>query len=223
MKRRTLDVVFSAGGIALAGLLLVLGLVMTSNANFAHDYVKDQLSQQNIRFTPLNALTDEEKQSACVVQYAGQQLTTGKQAECYANDYIGLHIKSIADGQTYADLGAPQRALTSEVETAEAANDPALPGLQEQLATITGQRESLFKGETLRGLLLTSYGFSVFGVKGSEVATVAYIAAALLALLAMAGFVHAYKTPQDKTFAAPRRGNGKAADPKQDDRALVGV
>ena len=50
MKRRTLDVLFSAGGIALAGLLLVLGLVMTSNANFAKNYVKDQLSQQNITF-----------------------------------------------------------------------------------------------------------------------------------------------------------------------------
>ena len=110
MKRRTLDVVFSAGGIALAALLLVLGLVMTSNANFAKDYVKDQLSQQNITFPPRDALTAEEQQSACLVKYAGQPLTTGKQAECYANDYIGLHIKSIADGQTYAELGAPQRA-----------------------------------------------------------------------------------------------------------------
>ena len=48
MKRRTLDVLFSAGGLALAVLLLVLGLVMTSNANFAKSYVKDQLSQQKI-------------------------------------------------------------------------------------------------------------------------------------------------------------------------------
>ena len=108
MKRRTLDVLFSAGGIALAGLLLVLGLVMTSNANFAKGYVKDQLSQQHITFKAADALTPEEAQSACVVKYAGQPLTTGAQAECYANDFIGLHVKSIANGQTYADLGAPQ-------------------------------------------------------------------------------------------------------------------
>ena len=96
MKRRTLDVLFSAGGIALAGLLLVLGLVMTSNANFAKTYVKDQLSQQKITFKTADTLTPEEKQSACVVKYAGQPLTTGKQAECYANDFIGLHTQSTA-------------------------------------------------------------------------------------------------------------------------------
>lgn len=212
MKRRTLDVLFSAGGIALAGLLLVLGLVMTSNANFSKNYVRDQLSQQNISFTPSEALSDEEKESACVVKYAGQQLTTGKQAECYANEYIGLHIKSIADGQTYADLGEPQSALRDEVAAAEEANDPALPDLEEQLAAITAQRDSLFKGETLRGLLLTSYGFSVFGVKGGEVATVAYIVAALLALLSLAGFVHAFKTPKNESFAAPEHGNSPADD-----------
>src|SRR5687767_7858992 len=56
-------VLFSGGGIALAGLLLVLGLVMTSNANFALGYVRDQLSQQNITFKPAAALTDEGRRS----------------------------------------------------------------------------------------------------------------------------------------------------------------
>jgi hypothetical protein len=203
MKRRTLDVLFSAGGLVLAGLLLVLAFVMTSNANFAKDYVKHQLSQQKITFKTRDTLTDEEKQSACVVKYAGQQLTTGKQAECYANDFIGLHVKSIAKGLTYAELGTPQTALTAKVAAAQKANDPGLPGLQKQLTAITAQRTTLFNGETLRGLLLTSYGFSVFGVKGGEVATVAYIVAALLALLSVAGFFHAFKTPKDETFAAP--------------------
>jgi hypothetical protein len=212
MKRRTLDLVFSIGGIALAGLLLVVGLVMTSNANFAKTYVKDQLSQQNITFKTADTLSAEEAQSACLVKYAGQPLSTGKQAECYANDFIGLHVKSVANGQTYADLGAPQSALTAKVAAAQKANDPALPDLQKQLTTITAQRETLFKGETLRGLLLTSFGFSVFGVKGEQVATVAYLVAALLALLSIAGFVHALRTPKDKTFAAPEHGNDKEAD-----------
>ena len=218
MKRRTLDVLFSAGGLALAGLLLVLGLVMTSNANFAKNYVKDQLSQQHITFTAADKLSDEEKTQPCLVANAGKALTTGKQAECYANNYIGLHVQNVAAGQTYADLGAPQSALKAQIKTATASNDPAVTDLQKQLDAVTAQRETLFKGETLRGLLLTSYGFSVFGVKGGEVATVAYGAAALLALLSIAGFVHAFKTPKDKVFAAPER-----VVTKTDDRELVGV
>jgi hypothetical protein len=60
MKRRTLDILFSIGGLGLAGLLVLVGMVFTSNANFANDYVKTQLSQQNITFKPLNTLTAEE-------------------------------------------------------------------------------------------------------------------------------------------------------------------
>jgi hypothetical protein len=202
MKRRTLDVLFSVGGIALAGLLLVLGLVMTSNANFSKSYVKDQLSQQNITFKTADTLTPEEASSACLVKYAGQPLTTGKQAECYANDFIGLHVKATGKGETYATLGTPQSDLRTQVAAATTANDPALPALEKQLADVTAQRETLFKGETLRGLLLTSFGFSVLGVKGEQVATVAYIVAALLALLSIAGFVHALRTSKDEAFAA---------------------
>jgi hypothetical protein len=201
MKRRTLDVIFTVGGLGLAVLLLVLAMVMTSNANFAKGYVKDQLTQQDIAFPAASALTAEESKSACVVKYAGQDLVTGKQAECYANDFIGLHVKAIADGQTYAGIGVPQSALKAQVTAAQAANDPGLAGLQAKLATITAQRESLFKGETLRGLLLTSYGFSVFGVKGEQVATVAYIVAGLLALLSLAGAFHALRTPRTEAFA----------------------
>src|SRR4051794_38143322 len=201
MKRRTLDILFSVGGVGLAAMLLVLGLVMTSNANFAKNYTRDQLSQQNISFKTADTLTPEEAQSSCLVTYAGQKLTTGKQAECYANDFIGLHVKAVANGQTYADLGAPQTALTAQVKNAASANDPALPDLQKQLAAVTAQRETLFKGETLRGLLLTSFGFSVFGVKGGQVATVAYIVAGLLALLSLAGLFHALRTSKDEAFA----------------------
>jgi hypothetical protein len=41
----------------------------------------------------------------------------------------------------------------------------------------------------------------VFGVKGGQAATVAYIAAALLALVSVAGLAHAYLTPRNKVFA----------------------
>ena len=202
MKRRTLDILFSIGGLVLAGLLLVAGVVLTTNANFAKNYVTTQLSEQNITFKTADTLTDEEKKSACLVQYAGQKLTTGKQAECYANDFIGLHVKAIAGGKTYADLGVPQSKLQQQVAAAQKANDPNLADLQKQLATVTAQRETLFKGETLRGLLLSSYGFSVFGEKAGQAALVAYLAALLMALLSIAGFVHALVVPKTRTFAA---------------------
>jgi hypothetical protein len=218
MKRRTLDVLFSAGGLALAGLLLVLGVVMTSNASFAKDYVATQLSQQHIVFKTADTLTAEEKQAPCLVKFAGQPLTTGKQAECYANEFIGLHVKAAANGATYADLGDPQTALRTQVAAATKANDPALPALTKQLADVTAQRETVFKGETLRGLLLTSYGFSVFGVKGGQAATVAYIVAALMALLSAAGAFHAFKTSKEEAFAAPER-----ATPRATTKPVVGV
>jgi len=203
MKRRTLDILFSAGGVLLAGLLLAIGIVLTSNANFAKTYVHDQLAQQSITFKTAATLTDEEKKSACLNQYAGQQLTTGKQAECYANDFIGLHLKSIANGQTYAQIGDTQTALRAQIATAQKNNDPNLANLQKQLNDLTTARETVFKGETLRGLLLTSFGFSEFGTKAEQGATATYLAAALLALLSIAGFVHALVTPRTKAFAVP--------------------
>ena len=191
MQRRTLDLVFSAGGVALAGLLLVIGVVLTTNAEFAADYVGDQLRAQKITFKAAGDLTAEERRSACVRRYAGQLLSTGKQAECYANDFIGLHVASTADGRTYAELGDVQIDLRSRVAAAQRSSDPALADLQRQLQEVTAQRETLFKGETLRGLLLTSYGFSVFGTKAEQVATVAYLSAGLMLVLSAAGFAHA--------------------------------
>jgi hypothetical protein len=214
MKRRTLDVLFSVGGLVLAALLLVLAVVMTSNANFSKTYVKDQLSQQKIIFKPAATLTAEEKESACLVKYAGKQLTTGKQAECYANDFIGLHTVSVADGRTYATQGDYITGLKTQLAAAQKLTPPdtaKIADLNTQITAGTAARETLFKGETLRGLLLTSFGFSVFGVKGGQAATLAYIFAGLLALLSLAGLVHAFKTPQDVTFAAPERTNVKAA------------
>ncbi|GAA0937291.1 hypothetical protein [Virgisporangium aurantiacum] len=211
MKRRTIDIMFSLGAVVLAGLLLVAGLVLTSNANFANDYVQDQLAQQNITFKTADTLTEEERRSDCLVKYAGQKLTTGKQAECYANEFIGLHLKSTAGGRTYAELGAVQTDLRAKIATAQQTNDPALADLQKQLTEVNAQRETVFKGETLRGLLLTSYGFSEFGAKAGQAATVAYLAAALLALLGIAGFAHAFVTPKSKGFAVPEPAAEKEA------------
>src|SRR6185503_14436348 len=141
MKRRTLDILFGTGGLVIALLLVVVGIVMTSNASFAKNYVADQLGQQHITFKTVDTLTPEEKAQACLVTYAGQKLTTGKQAECYANSFIGLHVKGIANGQTYADLGVPQSQLRAQLTAAQEANpnDPAVADLQKQLDGVTAQ------------------------------------------------------------------------------------
>jgi hypothetical protein len=206
MKRRTLDIMFSAGGLGLAALALVLALVLTSNANFSRTYVKDQLSQQKITFKTADKLTPEEKAFTAehtngLVRYAGQQLTTGKQAEVYANEFIALHLQGIADGKTYAELGTVQNDLKAKIAAAESSNDPTLPDLQAQLAELSSARDTVFKGEMLRGALLSSFGFSVLGEKAAQGATVAFIVAALLALLSIAGFAHAFRTPGTKAFA----------------------
>src|SRR5437764_2046544 len=124
MKRRTLDILFSAGGVALAALFLVFGLVMTSNANFSKRYVRDQLKQQQISFKTADSLTAEEKKAPCLVKYAGQALTTGKQAECYANSFIGLHVKSTAAGRTYSTQGDYVNGLKAQLADAQKATPP---------------------------------------------------------------------------------------------------
>ncbi|HVW31157.1 MAG TPA: hypothetical protein VHL53_01345, partial [Acidimicrobiia bacterium] len=206
MKRRTLDIMFSVGGLFLAGLLLVMGIVLTSNANFAKNYTHDQLVAQGIKFKPASALTAEEKAQPCLVAYAGTALDSGKKAECYANHFIGLHVESIAAGRTYATQGDYITGLKTQLTDAQKAtpaDQAKIADLNKQIADATTARTTLFQGETLRGLLLTSYGFSVFGVKGAQGATVAFIIAGLMLLLSLAGIYHAAKTPRTPGFAHP--------------------
>jgi hypothetical protein len=215
VKRRTLDLIIGVGCGLLAVLVLTIGLIVQSNVSFANDYVRDQLSEQHISFLPVDELTDEEAASDCLVAFAGQSLTSERQAECFASEFIGLHLQSIADGATHADLGQPQMDLQDRVDAAKEANDPDVEALQAQLDKITEQRDTLFEGETSRGLLLTTFGFSQFADKGAGVATAAYIAAALLALLSAAGLIHALVTPKSVPFA-PTEDTTDEADANED-------
>ena len=113
MTRRTLDVIFATGGLVLAGLILVLGLVLQNQANFAKDYVHNQLAQQQIQFTPASGLKANEN-DPCLKTYAGQQLVTGKQAECYANHYIAVHLGEVNNGKTYAETSNDLKALPDQ-------------------------------------------------------------------------------------------------------------
>jgi hypothetical protein len=206
MKRKTLDLLFSGGGMVIAALLVVFGIVMQQQANFAQSYVETQLSAQAIYFTPAENLSEEEAKAACLVQYgtgdeSARLLRTGAQAECYANEYIALHLRTATGGLSYAQLGAPQREARAALQTAQEANAPNVDELQAELDRINGVRDTAFRGETLRGLLLTVYGFSILGAKAGVAAMVAFVGAALMVLLSIAGFIHAMRTPKSEPFA----------------------
>ena len=194
--------VFSAGGVAVAILLVLLGFVFKTNADFADSYVHDQLAQQKISFTAAEFLSDEEKTSSCLIENAGTPLDSGKKAECYANDYIGMHLKGIGGGETYATIGAIQTKAKTALADATAANATNVVELKADLDKITGQRETMFKGETLRGLLLTSYGFSIFGEKAALAGMLSFLGAIVMLLASVAGFIHAFSTPNDKVALA---------------------
>jgi hypothetical protein len=204
VKRRTLDLIFSVGAVALSLLLVVLGLVLQNQSNFAKDYVHNQLEAQKITFTPAAGLTAEEKAATCLVDYAGKPLTTGKQAECYANNYIGLHVKSINDGKTYSQTSSEARSMATEATAALAKNpnDAQAKALDAQAKALQGKATTLFQGETLRGLLLTSYGFSIFGERAGQAALVCFLVAAVLLLAAIAGFVHAMTASRNAVVGA---------------------
>ena len=60
-------------------------------------------------------------------------------------------------------------------------------------------------GETLRGLLLNAYAFSIFGMIATIAGWVALAAAAILAVLAILGLAHQRKTPAQAVVFAPEQ------------------
>jgi hypothetical protein len=192
-------------GLGLAALVLVLGLVMTSNADFSDGYVHRQLAEQKITFKPADQMTEEELASPCVRANAGRAVLDGKQAECFANEYIALHLAQIGGGRTYAEWGADQLALEAQIKTARGAR---LASLREEHAAVLQTRQLLFTGETLRGMLLTSFGFSTLGEKGAQAAAAAYIGAAVIAVLALVAIVRGL------VLVLPRRSFAGGAAPQ---------
>ncbi|GIW13843.1 MAG: hypothetical protein KatS3mg062_1282 [Tepidiforma sp.] len=220
MKRRTLDIILATGGLGITALLVALGIVLSNQVSWGRDYVKQQLSDQRITFATVDALSDEEKNwkpgSSCLIKYAGEQLTTGKQAECYANYYIAMHMRRAAanaavdgqkmgwDNETYATMGPIVTDLRNKVNAAKQAGDTAeAERLQKQLDAATSLRSTFQTGETLRGLLLTTYGFSVITDRVQVAAYISYLIAAVMFVLSVAGYIHAFRTPADRVVLAP--------------------
>ncbi|MCU1452662.1 MAG: hypothetical protein JWN46_808 [Acidimicrobiales bacterium] len=203
MKRRTLDLTFAVAGLVLAVLVVSLGLVLRHEAVFTKHYVQDQLAQQRITFTPVAQLAPDERRAACLITNAGRPLVTGKQAECYANRYIGHHVGQINAGQTYAQTQVAALALGARADGARAAGDPAAPQLAGQAAALRRKGTLLFEGETTRGLLLTSYGFSILGERAALAARVCFVLGAVVLAASLSLLVHALGSRPLASAGAP--------------------
>ena len=145
-------------GFALAAVLLIAGGLLLWGSTYVHNTVQGQLSSQQIFFPPKAAFAHPQAGTEItpsmipsVSQYAGQQLVTGQQAESYADNFIAVHINTIAGGKTYAQLSAASLAQPNNVKLA-------------------GQVATVFKGESLRSMLLNAFGWW-------KVSQITYIAA----------------------------------------------
>jgi hypothetical protein len=192
LTRRRIDTMFIALGAVATVVLFVAGGLLTWGANFAKDYVDDELSSQNISFPPAAALEEEGRTD--LLEFAGQAVNTGPEAEAYAS-FIDGHLQNIADGATYADLGTPEREANAAVAAAtdRGASESAIAELQADADTISGQRNTLFKGETLRGLLLSAFAWSTVGRVAALAALAAFVAAAAMLVLVALGLRHHHK------------------------------
>ncbi len=134
-------------GFAVAVILLAAGGLLLWGSTYVHNTVQGQLSAQQIYFPPQAAFAHPKAGTEItpsmipsVSQYAGQQLLTGQQAEAYADHFIAVHLSEIGGGKTYSQLST------------EAIAQPNNTALANQVATV-------FKGTTLRSMLLNAYGW----------------------------------------------------------------
>ena len=154
-----LTVVLGVGG----GLLLF-------GANFGLDMVHSQLDAQNISFPPQGSPALTPEQYPDLQQYAGQKVNTGPKAKAYANGFINRHLAEAADGKTYSEVSAFSRANPKDT-------------------VLSGQVETLFKGETLRGLLLYAWGWSVISTIALYAAIAALLGFVIMLLVTIGDFI----------------------------------
>ena len=185
MRRRTFDALVSAAGLVLAVAMLIGGGLLLWGHSFVTNEVHSQLAAQKIVF-PANGSPELKalpaSDAAAMSQYAGQLMTTGAQAQTYADHFIAVHLVKIGGGKTYSQLAAASMA---------APNNTAL----------AGQVQAVFRGETLRSMLLNAYGFWKMGQIMFIGAIVAFAAAGLLLILSILGFVHMGRAaPESEVF-----------------------
>jgi hypothetical protein len=185
MRRRTFDAILSAGGFVVTIVLLVAGGLLMWGYSFANNSVHDQLVAQQIFFPPKGSEALKPPEIGNYLnQYAGQQLTTGEQAKAYADHFIKVHLNEVANGQTYSQVSTEARANPTDQQ-------------------LQGQVQTLFRGETLRGLLLNAYAFWKMGQIALYGAIVTFALAGVMLVLSILGLVHLRKTAPETQLEMP--------------------
>ena len=198
ITRRRIDLILIGIGLIAVVVLATSAGLLRWGSSFSNNYVHDELSSQNISFKDEASLRTEGRDD--LVRYAGQTLDSGPKAQAYAS-YINGHLAKIGAGKTFADLGVPETAAKDAVKAAVAANASTteIARLQTDADAISATRNTVFKGETLRGLLLSAYAWSTVG----RIAGIAALGAALAAIamtgLVILGFLHVRRN--QATFA----------------------
>jgi hypothetical protein len=189
MQRKMFDVLVSAGGLVMVVVLVVAGGLLMWGYSFTNNSVHSQLARQDIVF-PTTAEFAQAKAGTEITpgmlpylaKYAGQPLTTGAQAEAYADHFIAVHLSEMPLGGVYAKVSAASRA------------NPTNKALAAEVSTS-------FEGTTLRGLLLEAYAFSEFGLIALWAAIAAFVLAGVMAVLVAFGFWHARRTSAEAELA----------------------
>ncbi|NPC43701.1 hypothetical protein [Nocardioides sp. zg-1230] len=189
--RAFLDKLVSWTGVAIAAVLLIAGGLLTWANAFIGDQVHDQLTMQGITMPEGDALADlSDEDAAALEEYAGSALDTGPEAKAYADHYILAHMNAASDGRTYQEVSSEFLALDDEAKASE--EGQALAGL----------RQTLFMGNTLRGLLLYGSAFATMGTIAGYGAIAAFLGAFVLLALAQLGIRHSRRTARAE--AAPQ-------------------
>ena len=189
MKRRTFDIMVSSVGFGFAILLFIFAGLLNYGASFANDNVQTQLENQNIAFPAEEGLPANTKSE--LIKWAGMQVTNGEMAKAYSDLYILEHMNASAT----AIMGKP--ATYSEVSGAYMGLVRGGSTDTEKIAKLGELRQTLFMGNTLRGMLLQAYAFGIFGVVAGYAALASLLGGVLFLVLAVAGFAHIRRTPED--------------------------
>jgi hypothetical protein len=186
MRRRTLDALLSLGGAIVTVVLLVAAALLVWAGSFANSTVAQQLADQRITM-PSGAAIDDPAIKPYLEQYAGEPMTTGAQAQAYADHYIKVHMNKASQGKTYGEVSADYTALTK--------NPNADPAAVKAAADL---RQTMFMGDSLRGLLLNAYAFGTLGAIAIYAAIASGIGAAAMFLLTLLGWRHLRRVPAEQ-------------------------
>jgi hypothetical protein len=192
MKRKNFDKIVTAVGFGLTVFLFVAAGLLNWGATFASDSVKSQLENQNISFPTVEAMPEATKEK--LAKWAEMKVTTGEMARDYSDLYIWEHMKASSS----AVMGKP--ATYSEVSNAYMGLVRGGSTDTAQIAKLGDLRQTLFMGNTLRGMLLEAYAFGTMGVIAGYGALAALVGGIVMLLLSIAGLIHIRRTPESVTI-----------------------